>query len=147
MLETLFWLYQCPKNPRCSTNNCQCYILMLTQFSPNFFPSCNISSQLLLYYSSKSRSKSIKFVFFRERDRCPIKRPSIKDVRFFLVVFETPLPHDTDLPNFYLLISCNIGTKDPPPTLKIFQRPLWMTPKFNYRDKQFFLASKMFPIF
>ena len=47
--------------------------------------------------------------------------PSIKDVGFFLAIF------DPDLLNFYLLISCNIGIPDPPPP-KIFRRLLWMAP-------------------
>ena len=34
---------------------------------------------------------------------------------------------DADLPNFYLLISCNIGISDPLPP-KIFKRLLWMPP-------------------
>ena len=51
--------------------------------------------------------------------------PSIKDVRIFWDIFDTPLRappcrnFDPDLPNFYLLISCNIGISDlPTPTLK-----------------------------
>ena len=51
------------------------------------------------------------------------KGPSIKDVGTFSVIFDTPLPRpcrnfDPDLPNFYLLISCNIGISDPPTPLK-----------------------------
>ena len=57
-----------------------------THFFPTHHVTFFISSIVAFNYSSKSRSKSIKFVFFRKR--CP---------------------------------------------------------KFNYRDKQFFLASKMFP--
>ena len=54
--------------------------------------------------------------------------PPIKEVR---IVFAPPLhpppcqDFDPDLPNFYLLISCNIGISDPPPP-KIFRHLLWM---------------------
>ena len=50
--------------------------------------------------------------------------PSIKDVGIFLaVVFDPPLPcwiFYPDLPNFYLLISFNIGIWDAPPPIKYF---------------------------
>ena len=52
---------------------------------------------------------------------------NIKDVRIFLSVFDTPLPHVGNLPNFYLLISCTIGIWDPLPP-KIFRSLLWMAP-------------------
>ena len=47
----------------------------------------------------------------------------IKDVGFLWAVFDTPPPpcrnFDPDLPNFYLLISCNIGILDTPPPYNI----------------------------
>ena len=51
------------------------------------------------------------------------KGPSIKDVGISLAVFDPPPPppcrnFDPDLPNFHLLISCNIGISDPPSPLK-----------------------------
>ena len=53
--------------------------------------------------------------------------PSIKDIRTFLAVSDTSYRNfDPHLPNFYLLISCNIGISDPPP--KIFRHLLQMAP-------------------
>ena len=55
-------------------------------------------------------------------DNKNLKGPSIKDVRIFWGHFWPPPPpcrnFDPDLPNFYLLISCNIKISDPPSPLK-----------------------------
>ena len=39
-----------------------------------------------------------------------------------------------NLPNFYLLISYNIGISDPPSPPKIFRRLLWMAPKVKFKS-------------
>ena len=73
------------------------------------------------------------------KDNCPLKGPikfySVavhKRGRNFLNVFDTSLPSpcrnfEPDLPNFYLIIFCNIRISDPLPH-KIFRRLLWMVP-------------------